>query len=82
MLAPYDKERRCHCADEAATFCRRLRESSFIVVWLFTEFDPGNHAPQEIALLFDHLVGAGEKHGRHGKAERMGSLEIEHEFEA
>jgi hypothetical protein len=25
--------------------------------------------------LFDHLVGAGEQHGRHVEAERLGGLE-------
>jgi hypothetical protein len=28
-------------------------------------------------ILFDHLVGAGEQRGRHGKAERGGGLEID-----
>ena len=32
--------------------------------------------------LFDHLVGTSEKHRRHGKVERTGSSEIEHELEA
>jgi hypothetical protein len=31
---------------------------------------------------FNHFIGTSEKHGRHGKAERTGSPEIEHELEA
>ena len=30
--------------------------------------------------LFDHLVGAGEQRRRNSKAERFGSLEVEHRF--
>jgi hypothetical protein len=30
--------------------------------------------------LFDHLVGAGERHGRHVEAERLGRLEVDREF--
>ena len=29
---------------------------------------------------FYHLVGAGEKRGRHGEAERVSGLEVEHQF--
>ena len=39
------------------------------------------HAPQQIAALFNHLVGAG-KHGRRNlKAEGLGSLGVDHQFE-
>jgi hypothetical protein len=31
--------------------------------------------------LFDHLVGEGEKPGRHSEAERLGGVEIDYEFE-
>jgi hypothetical protein len=31
------------------------------------------------ASLFDHLVGAGEKRGRHFEAERLGGFEIDRE---
>jgi hypothetical protein len=35
------------------------------------------HAPQHTALLFDHLVGAGEQDGWHDEAERLGGLEVD-----
>jgi hypothetical protein len=35
------------------------------------------HAPQQTASLFDHLVGAGEQHGRHGQAERLSPLQLQ-----
>ena len=31
-------------------------------------------------ILFDHLVGAGEQRWRHREAERLGSLEIDHQL--
>jgi hypothetical protein len=31
--------------------------------------------------LFDHLVGEGEQRGRYGEAERLRSLEINHQVE-
>ena len=34
----------------------------------------------ETVCLFDHLVGAGEQRRRNSKAERFGSLEVEHRF--
>jgi hypothetical protein len=32
-------------------------------------------SPQQTTPLFDHLVGAGDKRGRDGEAERLGGLE-------
>src|SRR6476646_9163818 len=34
----------------------------------------------DIALLLDHFVGAGEKHGRNGEAECLGGPEINHQL--
>ncbi len=36
------------------------------------------YAVQQIAALFDHLVGAGKHGRRHVEAERLGRLEVEH----
>ena len=37
-------------------------------------------AAQQIASLFDHLVGAGNKRQRHGEAERLRGLEVDHQL--
>jgi hypothetical protein len=39
------------------------------------------HAPQRSPCLFDHLIGAGEQRGRHGKAKRPGGSEIDHQLD-
>jgi hypothetical protein len=40
-----------------------------------------SHAPQQIAALFNHLIGSG-KHGRRNlKAEGLGSLGVDHQLE-
>jgi len=38
-------------------------------------------APQQIASLFNHLVGASEKRRRDSYAERLRGLEIDREYE-
>jgi hypothetical protein len=38
------------------------------------------HAPQQTASLFDHLFGARDQRLRHGKAERFGGFEVDHQF--
>jgi hypothetical protein len=36
---------------------------------------------QQTCSLFDHLVGTGDQHRRHLKAERLGGFEVEHQLE-
>jgi hypothetical protein len=38
------------------------------------------HAPQQFNSLFDYLVGGREQRRRNGEAERIRSLEVDHEF--
>src|SRR5262249_36275369 len=40
----------------------------------------GPSASQQNSKLFDHLVGAGQQRGWDGKAERLCSSKIEHQF--
>jgi hypothetical protein len=39
------------------------------------------HAPQPIAFLVNHLIGASEQLRRHFEAERVRGLEIDHQLE-
>src|SRR5215467_7734605 len=39
------------------------------------------HAPQQMALLFDHVVGALPQEQRHVEAERLGAFQIDHQLE-
>ena len=38
------------------------------------------HAVQQKGSLFDHLIGASQKRGRHGEAEGFCRLKIDHQF--
>jgi len=38
------------------------------------------HAPQQIAALFDHLVGAGDYRSRYGYAQQLRGCEIDDKF--
>jgi hypothetical protein len=46
-----------------------------------SEVPLATNAPQQTAPLFDHLVGERQKRRRYFEAERLGSLEVEYEFE-
>jgi hypothetical protein len=37
----------------------------------------GREQPQQIATLFDHLVGAGQQRGWNGETKRRGGLEVD-----
>src|SRR5712691_3077986 len=39
------------------------------------------HAPQQTAWLFDDLVGEREQRRRHGEAERLGRVGVDHQVE-
>ena len=39
------------------------------------------HTPQRAKGLVNHLIGAGEQHRRHVKAQRLGGLEIDDQLE-
>src|SRR3974390_2454366 len=41
----------------------------------------GCEQSQQTSSLFDHLVGGGEQRWRHGQAERLGGLEVDHQLE-
>jgi hypothetical protein len=45
--------------------------------------DQAAYSPSQcsLSLLFDNLIGAGEKRLRHGEAERLGGLEIDDQLE-
>jgi hypothetical protein len=38
------------------------------------------YAPQQTAVLFNHLVSAREQRGRHGHSEYLGGVEVDHYF--
>jgi hypothetical protein len=42
----------------------------------------GCEQSQQIASLFDHLVGRDEQPGRDGQAESIGGLEVDHQFKS
>src|ERR1019366_2972949 len=45
--------------------------------WIVRYVPLATNAPQQIASLFDHLVGAGEKRGRNCKAQSLCGLEVD-----
>jgi hypothetical protein len=49
--------------------------------WIVRFVPIATNAPQQIASLFDHLVGAGKQHRRHGEAECLRGLEVDDHLE-
>ena len=47
---------------------------------MFQKCQQETHPPQQIVMLFDHLVGAGEQRGRQGETERLRGLKVDHEL--
>src|SRR5580704_16745378 len=66
------------CNSRFAPESDRLLHCREMSLWAMS----GCEQSQQSSSLFDHLVGGGDQRWRHGQAEHLGGLEVDHQLEA